>query len=348
MKKAINFEKLEKRRVRCNVCQRRCLIDKDDFGFCQTRVNKNGELYTTIYGLISAANNDPVEKKPVFHFKPGSMCYSVGTFGCNFRCKFCQNWGISYADASDSSFEVENGQIVGAKELVKRAKSKGAKGIAWTYNEPAIWLEYSLDGAKIAKKEGLYTAWVTNGYATKETIDIIAPYLDVYRVDLKSSKDRFYQKLIGIPKASDVFETTLYVKKKYPKMHIECVTNVIPNWNDGEDDLSKISRWIVKNLGKKTAWHVTRYFPVNIPEVEADLPDFATTKETLIKGYEIGKKNGLEFVYIGNMAAEKGENTYCPKCGALNIKRNYYQTKILAVDKKGRCKKCGYDLNIVI
>ena len=339
MKQALAYQRLPKSKVRCQVCQRRCLIKNGGWGYCQTRVNKNGKLSSVIYGVVSSANIDPIEKKPVFHFRPGSPCLSLGTYGCNFRCKFCQNYNISFA--SGSSLNIDQKKLLSPKEAIKMAKNSNAAGIAWTYNEPAIWLEYSLAGAKLAKKSGLYTCWVTNGYATRETIDIIAPYLDIYRVDLKSFDNRFYQKLIRIPKAKGVFETTKYVRQKYPNIHIECVTNIIPTWNDSDKNLKKIAAWIVKNLGKKTPWHVTRFFPC------ADLTDVPPTPpETLFKARKIGMKQGLDFVYIGNMSVDKEDDTFCPKCGNLAIRRTGYTTEVLGVDKDGNCTDCGEDLNI--
>ena len=230
-----------------------------------------------------------------------------------------------------------------------------AAGIAITYNEPAIWLEYSLDVFKLLKSNHQslitdhqspvtghqYTVWVTNGYATKETIDLIAPYLDVYRVDLKSFDDHFYQKLINVPRAKPVFETTKYLHNQYPQIHIECVTNIIPGWNDSDQNLKAIARWIIQNLGPKTPWHVTRFFPdaqlTNVPP---------TPPETLYRAREIAMKEGLEFVYIGNLAVDQEDDTFCPKCGNLAIRRTGYSVEILAVDKTGHCLDCGEDLNI--
>ncbi len=221
------------------------------------------------------------------------------------------------------------------------AKKSDAPGVAWTYNEPAIWLEYSLDGAKIAKKQGIYTCWVTNGYASKKAIDKIAPYLDIYRVDLKSFDDRLYKKLIGVPQAKGVFEITKYVHNKYPDIHIECVTNIVPTWNDSDKNLKQLANWIIKNLGKKTPWHVTRFFPY------ADLTNVPPTPpETLFKARKTAMKEGLEFVYIGNMAVDEEDDTFCPKCHNLAIRRTGYSVDILAVDKKGHCSDCGEDLNI--
>ena len=350
MHPAILYRKLKNKAVQCGVCQRRCKIDEGQIGFCKTRVNQGGKLYTTIYDVVSSCNNDPIEKKPVFHYQPRSLCLSLGTFGCNFRCKFCQNWDISYADASKEKI-INGQQKISPKQAVKMAFKLGSKGIAWTYNEPAIWLEYSLDCAKLAKSSPasrfhfpasiLYTCWVTNGYATKEVIDLIAPYLDIYRVDLKSFEDKFYQKLIAVPKAAGVFEVTKYIHDKYPKIHLECVTNIIPGWNDDKKTLKEIAVWILKNLGPKIPWHVTRFYPA------AQMMDVPPTPAgTLIEARKLGFKAGLEFVYIGNLATETGENTYCPKCKTLNIRRSFYQTEILAVDRKGCCSKCGEDLNL--
>ncbi|HUV43128.1 MAG TPA: radical SAM protein [Patescibacteria group bacterium] len=251
----------------------------------------------------------------------------------------CQNWDISHTNGA--SINLDNQKLLSPKEAIKMAKKSGAEGIAWTYNEPAIWLEYSLDGAKLAQKEKIYTCWVTNGYATKEAIDKIAPYLNIYRVDLKSFDNKLYKKLIGVPQAKGVFEVTKYVHNQYPEIHLECVTNIIPTWNDSENNLKKIAHWIVKNLGKKTPWHVTRFFPY------ADLTNVPPTPpETLLKARKIGMKEGLEFVYIGNLPVDEEDDTFCPKCHNLAIRRTGYRTEILAVDKDGHCSDCGEDLNI--
>lgn len=338
MKETLLAKKLKNKKVACFTCQRCCSVSPGQWGTCQTRFNKNGKLYSVIYAVVSSVNIDPIEKKPVFHYKPGTPCLSLGTYGCNFRCKFCQNWQISHVNGA--SLNINDQKFLSPKEAIKMAKDSNAPGIALTYNEPAIWLEYSLDVFKLAKTT-VYTVWVTNGYASKEAIDTIAPYLDIYRVDLKSFSDRLYQKLIGVPQAKGVFEVTKYIHDKYPNIHIECVTNVVPTWNDSEKELKKMANWIKKNLGPKTPWHVTRFFPY------ADLTDVPPTPpETLYKAREIGMKEGLEFVYIGNMAVDKEDDTFCPKCGNLAIRRTGYSTEVIAVDKEGNCIDCGNDLNI--
>ncbi len=340
MKEAILYKKLKNKNVRCNVCQRRCVIATGKAGFCQTRVNKNGTLYTSVYAIASAIHNDPIEKKPVFHYKPGSLALSLGTYGCNFRCQFCQNWEISWVDGVH---EAMHGTKIMPREAIELAKRHHSSGIAITYNEPTVWLEYSLDVFKLAKKAGLYTCWVTNGYATKEAIDIIAPYLDIYRVDLKSFDDNFYQKLINVPKATPIFKTTEYLHNQYPQIHIECITNIIPTWNDSDENIKKIAKWIKTNLSATTPLHVTRFFPcarlTNVPP---------TPPETLLRARKNAMKEGLKFVYTGNLAVDKEDNTYCPKCSVLCIERKGYLTKILSVNKKGHCTKCGEDLNIIM
>ena len=339
MKETLLYQKLPGEKTLCGICQRRCLISEGKWGYCQTRVNQKGKLYTSIYGIVSSVNLDPIEKKPVFHFKPGSNCLSLGTYGCNLRCVFCQNWQIAHANAS--SLNLEGQKLLSPKEAIKMALKSNAQGIAMTYNEPAIWLEYSLDVFKLAKKENLYTVWVTNGYGTKEALDLIAPFLDVYRVDLKSFNDKFYQKLIKVPQAKPIFETTKYLSQKYPQIHLECVTNIIPRWNDSPKNLTSLAKWIKENLGPQTPWHVTRFYP------DAELTDVPPTPpETLFKAREIGLKQGLKFVYIGNMPVEKEDDTICPKCGNLAIRRTGYLTEILGVEKDGTCSDCGEDLNI--
>lgn len=337
-REALLQEKLDGGRVRCNICQRRCNIPSGKAGYCMTKINVGGTLYTTIYGVISSAAADPIEKKPIFHFKPGSMCYSVGSLGCNFRCLFCQNWQIAFADAVQPTGMCQYNFM--PEDLVKAAQESGCEGVAWTYNEPGIWLNYTLDCARLAKDAGLYTVYVTNGYATEEHLDTIGPYLDVYRVDIKSMDDDFYRKLIKVPSVTGILEVAKRARGKWD-MHIECVTNVIPTWNDSEDNLRRIARWIADNLGDATPWHVTRFFPY------AKLQDVPPTPpETLLRAAEIGHEEGLKFVYLGNLATATGQNTYCPTDGALAVERLGYRTRIAALTSDGKCATDGTDLNI--
>ena len=226
------------------------------------------------------------------------------------------------------------------ERLIEEAKRTGSEGIAWTYNEPSIWLSYALDGAKLAREAGLYTVYVTNGYATPEGLDAIGPYLDVYRVDIKSLSDDFYRRLIKAPSITGILDVAKRAKEKWD-MHIECVTNVIPGWNDSQDELHGIADWIVENLGVSTPWHVTRFFPYS---GLSDVPP--TPAETLRIARKIGQDAGLHFVYLGNIATETEQNTYCPTCGRLMIERAGYTTRLVAVTHEGKCSHDGTYLNI--
>lgn len=340
VREALLSEKLTGGRVRCHICQRYCNIAPGKAGYCRTKVNIDGTLYTTIYGVVSSASADPIEKKPVFHFHPGSACYSVGSLGCNFRCLFCQNWQIAYADSV--SFGGSCTTNFTPEKLVKAAIESGCQGVAWTYNEPSIWLNYVLDCAKLCKEAGLYTVYVTNGYATPEGLDAIGPYLDVYRVDIKSMSDDFYRKLIKVPKVSGILDVTVRAKEKWG-MHIECVTNVIPGWNDSEENIRKTASWMRDNLGDDTPWHITRFFPYARMQ---DVPP--TPPETLDRSVAFAREEGLKFVYLGNIASATGENTYCPTCNRLMVERSFYQTRLVDVDEHGRCRHDETDLNMVM
>jgi pyruvate formate lyase activating enzyme len=333
-------EPLGNNRSQCHVCLRRCKIPLGKAGFCQTKVNVGGKIYTTIYGVVSSAAVDPIEKKPVFHYKPGSLVYSIGSLGCNFRCAFCQNWEIAYADGTSCGGLCEPNLT--PEQAIKATQDSGSEGIAWTYNEPGIWLEYTLDCAKLAKKAGLYTVYVTNGYSTPEHLDLIGPYLDVYRVDLKSMSDEFYRKLIRVPHVSEILEVARMAKEKF-NMHIECVTNIVPGWNDDDDNTIKTASWIKDNLGELTPWHITRFYP------HADLSNVPPTPpETLDRAVELAKEIGLKFVYLGNIQTSKGENTYCPEGGELLVERHGYQTKVRDLTPEGRCRRHGADINITM
>ncbi len=341
LREAVLSESLGGGRAGCNICQWRCKISEGGVGHCRTIINHGGVLYTTIYGVISSAAADPIEKKPVFHYKPGSRCFSVGTLGCNFRCVFCQNWEIAYSDALGTGVSTCRTGF-SPEMLVESAKQNDCEGVAWTYNEPSIWLNYTLDCARLCKQEGLYTVYVTNGYATPEGLDLIGPHLDVYRVDIKSLEERFYKELIKIPSYTGILEVAERAKQKW-HMHVECVTNIIPGWNDSDDNLRRIARWISGHLGPDTPWHVTRFFPYG---KLSDVPP--TPPATLGAAVKIGKQEGLEFVYLGNVRSGTGENTYCPKCGNLAVERSGYTARTVGLNEQGRCKVDDEGLNIVV
>ncbi|MFQ5455508.1 MAG: AmmeMemoRadiSam system radical SAM enzyme [Nitrospirota bacterium] len=337
MKESILYERLDKERVKCNVCQIRCIISESQRGFCRTRLNRGGKLYTLIYGIVSSINADPIEKKPLYHFYPGSRCLSLGSIGCNFRCPGCQNWGISHAEAEESIQKKRYEACVTPDETVTLIEESSSDGIAWTYNEPTIWFEYTLEGAKRAKERGFYTVYVTNGYISKEALDIIGPYLDAFRVDIKGFSESVYKKITGIKRFEGILDAAIHAKKRWG-MHVECITNITSGLNDDISHLRDIALWIVSKLGKETPWHVTRFHP----HLEfSDIPP--TSVSSLEKARDIGIKEGLQYVYIGNLPGHDGENTYCHGCGKLLInRRGYYISDIKIV--KGRCSFCGVDI----
>ena len=335
MREAMLYEKLSGSAVRCNVCQWRCVIKPQKAGLCKVRQNVDGTLQILNYAEVSSAAVDPIEKKPLFHFHPSSLVFSLGGWGCNFHCTHCQNWQIScqtpWADKLGS-------QQVTPEASIEMTKKYKCQGIAWTYNEPVIWLEYTLDAARLARKEGLYTVYVTNGYATPEALDAIGPYLDAWRVDVKGFTDSFYRQLARISRWRGILEVAERAKSKW-NMHVEVVTNIIPTMNDDDEQLRAIATWIKERLGELTPWHVTRFYPnhelQNIP---------ATPVATLERAYGIGEKAGLRFIYVGNLHGHKGENTTCYSCGRLVVKRTGYETEIVGLDGS-KCRFCGAELN---
>src|SRR4030042_1574015 len=305
MREAVLYDKLPDARVRCHTCQWRCRINPGKYGACGMYQNIDGVLFNLNYARISSAAADPIEKKPLFHFYPGTLCFSLGTLGCNFHCKHCQNWEISTADGSSLISDCRELQPEAA---IKLAQQSHCQGIAWTYNEPTIWFEYTLDSAKLAKNNNLYTVYVTNGYATPEALDTIGPYLDAWRVDIKGFSDALYRDLAKIPRWRGILEVAKRAQQKWG-MHVEVITNVIPTMNDDDEQLNGIAGWIFDELGELTPWHVTRFHPHHNLR---HLPP--TPIATLEKAYDIGKKAGLRFVYLGYVPGHGAENTVCYSC----------------------------------
>jgi len=227
MHEAILFDQLENNYVQCRVCQRRCIIAPGDTGFCRTRTNVHGTLYSLIYGRVSSIKVSPIEIKPMFHYYPGSKWLSLGSLGCNFRCPGCQNWEISHADLKK---RMPSTQYLPPEELVQLAVAEHCTGISWTYNEPTLWLEYTLDAAKMAKKYGLLTNYVTNGYLTDEALDLLGPHLDAYRVDLKGFSPETYKQIANTAPYRGILDIIKQAKYKW-NMHVELITNLTPGFN---------------------------------------------------------------------------------------------------------------------
>lgn len=326
-------------RVHCHLCPHSCRIADGRRGVCGVRENQGGKLYALTYGEVSSIAVDPIEKKPVFHYFPGTAALSIGSVGCTMRCEHCQNWQISRTKPGEDRV-AEGTHYVAPEAIVELAKERGCLGVAFTYNEPVIWIEYVLDVARQAQEAGLYTVMVTNGFITEEGLDLIGPYVDVWRVDVKGFSDEAYRGLCKVPSVKPVLEMAERAKKHW-QMHVEVVTNVIPTINDDERQLRGIAGWIRDALGPETPWHVTRFFPY----LElSHLPP--TPVPTLRRAREIGREEGLEFVYLGNVAEPGAEDTECPGCGAVVISREGYRVSGVNVDG-GKCKTCGTSLGIV-
>jgi len=337
IKEAILYQSLTQGKVQCNICQRRCQIPPGKRGYCGDRLNLDGKLFTLAYGQVATSRIAPIEIKPMFHFFPGSRAFSLGTLGCNFRCPGCQNWDIAHRWIQENSPLTE---FIPPEEAVAIAKNSGCQGISWTYNEPTMWFEYTLDSAKLAKKNNLYTNYVTNGFISQEALDRIGPYLDSFRVDIKGFSQSFYRKIAHIIDFTPILNNTIRAKKKW-KMHVEVVTNVIPGYNDSERQMKNLATWIAEHLGVEIPWHITRF----IPHLKlSHLP--ATPVATLERVIEIGKSRGLKFVYIGNVPGHPLENTYCPSCGGLIIRRMGYSVGECNLEKN-RCLFCGEAIPIV-
>jgi len=331
MRESLLYDKLPGGKVKCNVCAVRCIIPEGDRGACRTRLNERGTLYTLLYGLTSSVCVDPIEKKPLYHFYPGSTILSMGTRGCNFRCPGCQNWEISH-DSPDKLGE--NMEEMAPAESAHLAQRQGCQGIGWTYNDPTIWLEHTLEAMIEAKRLGLYSAFMTNGYATEEQMEMIGPYLTAWRVDIKGFSKESYKKVTGLARWDAVLEMTKLAYHQY-KMHVECVTNVTPTINDGEEIAHGIASWIRDNLGPFTPWHVTRFVPY------LDLSHLpATPLGRLERFCEIGREEGLKYVYIGNVPGHPWEDTYCHHCGERVIRRRGFAVA-QATLRDGRCPQCS-------
>ena len=327
MKEAYLYKKLDDKKVRCNLCNHRCLIKNQDKGKCCVRKNIDGVLYSLVYRKLIAENSDPIEKKPLFHFLPGTYSLSIATVGCNFKCFFCQNFNISQ---TPSDFEIIDGRDVSPEELVNHALANGDKSISYTYTEPAIFFEYAYDTAKLANEKGLKNVFVTNGFMTKECIMMIEPYLDAANVDLKSfSEDTYKQKIGG--RLKPVLSNIILMKKL--GIWVEVTTLIIPGINDSKDEIRQIAE-LLAGIDKGIPWHISAYYP----QYKSDIPP--TSAEQIKIAIDIGKNAGLKYVYGGNIPGSKYENTHCPNCNNLLIERAGFSVSGNKI-KKGFCYSCS-------
>jgi pyruvate formate lyase activating enzyme len=328
---AILWERLgpDDPRVRCNLCSHRCVIAPGRLGACCVRENIDGALYTLVYERIISQNVDPIEKKPLFHFQPGSRSFSVATAGCNFRCAFCQNWEISQLPRELGDVP---GRPVAPAQVAQAARGAGCASVSYTYTEPTIYAEYALDTAREARRLGLRNVFVSNGYMTEELLGLMSGLVDGINVDLKAGRGEFYRRVSGA--ALDPVLANLKTIRQLG-IWLEITTLVIPGLNDTDDELRWVARYVLEELGADIPWHLSRFYP---QYRMMDTPP--TPASTLERAWHIGRDVGLRYVYVGNMPGHDSESTRCPGCGTIVIQRHGYHTTVLALHK-GKCTRCG-------
>lgn len=321
MKEAL-FYKKRNGNIQCSLCPRGCIIQESKRGFCGVRENRKGKLYSLVYGKLCSMAVDAIEKKPLFHFAPGTQCLSIATVGCNLHCLFCQNWEVSHPK------EIF-GEERTPQEIIDLTKENNLPGIAYTYTEPTIAWEYYFEIMKLAHKEGLYNVWVSNGYTNPEPARRISKYLDAINVDLKGDV-RFYQKLCSVPN-EEPMKRALEIYKENG-VWIEITNLVIPGFNDKPEQVRALVSWVKEKLGPETPIHFSRFHP------QYKLTDTKPTPvKTLERAVGIAKKTGMKWVYLGNVRGHRNESTYCPKCGKVLIERRGYQTRVVNL----KCDKCS-------
>lgn len=331
MKEALYYRELTENHVECVLCPHYCKIAEGKVGKCKVRINLDGKLYSSNYDQLSAINIDPVEKKPLYHFYPGKKVLSIGSVGCNFKCSCCQNWEIAQTQVKNYS----NFKKMEIAEIVKTALLRNENiGIAYTYNEPYIWYEYMLEVAKHIKKQGQKNIMVTNGFFNESPLSQMLEYIDAFNIDIKAFSENSYHQMTQAGLEP--------VKKSAQKIiengkHLELTNLVIPGFNDSEDSFVEMINWIEGELGRDTVLHLSRYFPAY------KMSDTPTPISTLERLYEIANKR-LNYVYLGNVNQNFGQDTYCSKCGQKVISRNRYNVDIISVTEKGACGNCNHPI----
>lgn len=323
--------------VRCGLCERRCLIAEDQLGFCRTRRNIRGQLHTLVYGDVASVSANPIEKKPFFHFYPGTNALTVGTWSCNFTCPWCQNW-----DISKSPGEVGKGKFISPTMFMELMGEYGCQGTSFSFNEPTLLFEYSLDVLSLARDSGYYNTFVTNGYLTEDALRMLVNHgLDAVNIDIKGDAETVRQYCDA--DAEIVWRNAIMAKDL--DLWVELTTLVIPGLNDSGDILRGIARRIKKDLGGDVPWHVTGYYPAHLFAVESRFPP--TSPSSLEKVRKIGVSEGLKFVYAGNLPGHPYGDTYCPRCGQTVIERFGVRLTRYNLTPDNRCPDCGEDVPIV-
>lgn len=329
MNDAMMYEALPEGSVRCGLCAHRCLIEPGKQGICQVRENREGRLYTHVYGPVIAEQVDPIEKKPLYHFFPGSTTYSVAAPGCNFRCQWCQNWEISQLPRQQRSLVV--GKERTPEEIVNDAKEAGCQSIAYTYTEPTIFAEYALDIARLANGQGIHNVMVSNGYMTRQMLEAFHPYLDAVNIDLKAFSDATYRKYVG-GRLQPVLDNLIWMRQS--GLWVEVTMLLIAGLNDDSAELHEAAKFLVEQLGPNTPWHLSRYYP------DYRMNDRPPTPSSVLQSArKIGQQAGLRYVYLGNISDEV--RTECHECGQLLVRRTPFAVVEDRITCEGRCSDCG-------
>ena len=327
VRKARFWKKLEHRQIQCELCPRKCVIDDHERGYCGVRENRGGTYYTLVYARPVTYHLDPIEKKPLFHFYPGSMAFSIATAGCNLNCKFCQNWEISQVTP-----EQINSFYMPPDKIARAARDYGAKSIAYTYNEPTIFYEYMYDTAEAGHRDGVKSVVITAAYIQKEPIKDLCAVVDAIKVDLKAFSEKYYKDVVH-GELKPVLEAIETIRNQ--GRWLEIVYLVVPTLNDGEKEIKELSKWIKNHLGPDVPIHFTRFFPQYLLK---NLPP--TPVSTLDRCKAIADAEGLHYVYVGNVPGHPAENTYCPHCGKVLVERVGFTVKSMHITN-GKCPYCG-------
>ena len=336
-REALFWDDLGGGKVRCTLCPHYCVLGEREEGICKARGVRGGRLMSLDYSLPATVISDEVEKKPLFHFHPGTRALSLGALGCNVLCAGCQNWQISHASAGSETTRLP---VLTPAEALAMARKHKLAGVVFTYNDPVVWIEYVHDVCSLFREAGLYTAFITAAYLTEPALDYIAPLVQAFNFDLKAATPEGWARLTKVKEPAPAYEAAIRAAKVHG-CHVEVVSNIVPGLNDGPDDLLAMASWVRDNLGTSTPWHLTRF-----------LPDFelsylsATPISVLERGVKIGKAAGLRFVYVGNVPDHPGRNTICAQCGRTVIERSGKRTVMRCVEQ-GRCAACGEDLALV-
>ncbi|MGB9661832.1 MAG: AmmeMemoRadiSam system radical SAM enzyme [Moorellaceae bacterium] len=330
MQEARHYVKLEEGKVECRLCPHTCILAPGRKGLCRVRENREGRLYTRNYGLCSSLAVDPMEKKPLYHFYPGSLVLSAGTVGCNLGCEFCQNWEIAHGEPEVLPLSPDL--------LAEEAQEINCVGVAYTYSEPVVWFEFVLDAAKVVRQKGLKNVLVTNGFIRPEPLEELLPVIDAFNIDVKGFNREFYRRVVH-GEYEPVLQTA--VRAKRAGCHVEITTLVVTGLNDDLRELEELVRWVKAELGVDTPLHFSRYFP------RYKLRQPPTPLETMRRVWEMARRH-LPYVYLGNVEDSQASNTYCPACGSPVIRRKGYAVSLVGLTEGASCSRCGEKLPIIM